>query len=55
MIAGPEGENDLHLQVLVTLARSLVDTDFVEGLKIAESSEKVFALFNQKRRLFNVQ
>lgn len=53
MIAAPEGENDLHLQVLATLARSLVDASFVEGLKAAESPEKILALFNQKEAELN--
>ena len=53
MIAAPEGENDLHLQVLATLARSLVDANFVKGLKTAESPAKVLELFKQKEAELN--
>lgn len=55
MIAAPAGENDLHLQVLATLARSLVDTNFVNGLKTATTPEEVLALFKQKETELNTE
>lgn len=48
MIAAPEGENDLHLKVLATLARSLADGKFVKDLKTANSPERILDLFSQK-------
>ncbi|OJG82780.1 PTS system, Fru family, IIC component [Enterococcus ratti] len=45
MIAAPEGANDTHLQALAALSRLLVDPDFVEKLKKANSPEAVQDLF----------
>lgn len=53
MIAVPEGENDLHLQVLAKLARSLVDAIFIADLKKAKSPERILELFNQKEAELN--
>lgn len=53
MIAVPEGENDLHLQVLAKLARSLVDAIFIANLKKAKSPERILELFNQKEAELN--
>ncbi len=53
MIAAPEGENDLHLQVLASLARSLVDATFIADLKKAESPERILELFKQKEAELN--
>lgn len=47
MIAVPEGANDTHLQTLAALSRMLIDSDFVQQLKQAESPNEVHALFNQ--------
>ena len=53
MIAVPEGENDLHLQVLAKLARSLVDATFIADLKKAKNPERILELFNQKEAELN--
>ncbi|WP_313628706.1 PTS fructose transporter subunit IIABC [Enterococcus italicus] len=45
MIAAPEGANDTHLQALAALSRQLIDPDFVEKLKQADSPEQVQSLF----------
>lgn len=55
MIAAPEGENELHLQVLATLARSLADSNFVEGLTTATNPEEVLTLFSQKEAELNTE
>ncbi|WP_087974727.1 PTS fructose transporter subunit IIABC [Oceanobacillus rekensis] len=47
MIAVPEGANDTHLQTLAALSRMLIDSDFVQQLKQAETPNAVHALFNQ--------
>lgn len=48
MIAAPEGGNDVHLQVLAALSRSLIDPELLTNLKQAETPEEVHALFDQK-------
>lgn len=48
MIAAPEGESDVHLQVLAGLSRSLVDADFIEQLKEAQTPDEVLELFGAK-------
>ncbi len=53
MIAAPEGENDVHLQVLASLSRSLVDGDFIQQLKEAETSTEVLQLFTAKEQELN--
>lgn len=45
MIAAPEGGNDLHLEVLASLSRKLIDPDVIQQLKAAESPEDVQAVF----------
>ncbi|MGW7333061.1 PTS fructose transporter subunit IIABC [Streptomyces sp. NPDC054840] len=46
MIAAPEGADDTHLQILATLARRLMDYQFVGTLRTAESPAAVAALVN---------
>ncbi len=53
MIAAPEGENDVHLQVLASLSRSLVDGDFIQQLKEAQTSTEVLQLFTAKEQELN--
>ena len=53
MIAAPEGENDVHLQVLAGLSRSLVDGDFIQQLKEVQTSTEVLQLFADKERELN--
>lgn len=50
MIAAPAGENDVHLQVLASLSRSLVDGDFIQQLKEVNTSTEVLELFKEKER-----
>lgn len=45
MIAAPEGGNDLHLQVLASLSRKLVNPDVLEQLSQAQTPEDVQAVF----------
>ncbi|WP_208560692.1 PTS fructose transporter subunit IIABC [Marinilactibacillus kalidii] len=45
MIAAPEGGNDLHLQVLASLSRKLVNPEVLEHLRQAETPEEVQAVF----------
>ncbi|KAF1300131.1 PTS fructose transporter subunit IIABC [Enterococcus sp. JM9B] len=47
MIAAPEGANDTHLQALAQLARLLVDPEFVDRLKKAETPDDVQKLFQE--------
>ncbi|WP_339229219.1 fructose-specific PTS transporter subunit EIIC [Oceanobacillus sp. FSL K6-2867] len=47
MIAVPEGANDTHLQTLASLSKLLIDPDFVQQLKQANSPDEVHQLFNQ--------
>ncbi|RIX27636.1 PTS fructose transporter subunit IIABC [Amnibacterium setariae] len=44
MIAAPAGGDELHLQLLAKLARSLVDEDFVAALRSATTPEEIVAL-----------
>ncbi len=55
MIAAPEGENDVHLKVLATLARSLVDKSFVQDLKEAQTSQKILQLFLEKENELDLE
>ncbi len=45
MIAAPEGANDTHLQALAALSRLLINHDFVEKLKGAQTPDQVQQLF----------
>lgn len=45
MIAAPEGANNVHLEVLASLSRLLINPDFIASLKKAETPEEVQALF----------
>jgi PTS system fructose-specific IIC component len=47
MIAAPEGGNDLHLQVLASLSRKLVDESVVSDLKQVRTPEEVQNLFKE--------
>lgn len=47
MIAAPEGGNDLHLQVLASLSRKLVDESVVSNLKQVRTPEEVQTLFKE--------
>lgn len=55
MIAAPEGANDTHLQALAALSRLLVDPDFVEKLKKANSPEAVQDLFQAAQAQKNAE
>lgn len=48
MIAAPEGGNDVHLEVLAGLSRSLVDNQFIQQLKEVNTSTEVLELFEAK-------
>lgn len=48
MIAAPAGQGDVHLQVLASLSRSLVDAQLIEKLKQVETSAEVLELFSEK-------
>lgn len=47
MIAAPEGGNDLHLQVLASLSRKLVDESVVSKLKQVRTPEEVQNIFKE--------
>lgn len=47
MIAAPEGGNNLHLEVLASLSRKLIDDEVIQSLKEATSTEEVQALFEE--------
>ncbi|MFD1720785.1 PTS fructose transporter subunit IIABC [Amnibacterium endophyticum] len=44
LIAAPEGGDDLHLQLLAKLARSLIDEEFVAALRSASTPDEVVRL-----------
>ena len=48
MIAAPEGENNLHLDVLARLSMMLMDPDFKEQLINAKSVDEFLALIDSK-------
>ncbi|WP_034550315.1 PTS fructose transporter subunit IIABC [Carnobacterium funditum] len=50
MIAAPEGANDTHLQALASLARLLVNPDFVASLRNARTPEEVHSLFESAEK-----
>ena len=45
MIAAPEGANNVHLEVLASLSRLLINPDFTASLKKAKTPEEVQGLF----------
>lgn len=45
MIAVPKNSNDIHLELLSSLARKLMDDKFKEELKKANSKEDIYRLF----------
>ena len=45
MIAAPEGANNVHLEVLASLSRLLINPDFTSSLKKAQTPEEVQGLF----------
>ncbi|NLD31343.1 MAG: PTS transporter subunit EIIA [Trichococcus flocculiformis] len=45
MIAAPEGANNVHLEVLASLSRLLINPDFTASLKNAQTPEEVQGLF----------
>lgn len=47
MIAAPEGENNLHLDVLARLSTMLIDTNFQNVLLNAKSSEEFLGLIDE--------
>lgn len=47
MIAAPEGGNNLHLEVLASLSRKLIDEEVIESLKQSSTPEQVQALFEE--------
>ncbi|WP_368644739.1 fructose-specific PTS transporter subunit EIIC [Alkalibacterium putridalgicola] len=49
MIAAPEGGNDLHLEVLASLSRRLVDADVVQALKTTQTPEDVQTIFDESQ------
>ncbi|SFF99270.1 PTS fructose transporter subunit IIABC [Sporolactobacillus nakayamae] len=49
MIAAPEGADNVHLQTLAALSRLLIDHEFVEQVKHAQTTGEVAQLFNEKQ------
>ncbi len=47
MIAAPEGGNNLHLEVLASLSRRLVNEDVVQALKTTRTPEDVQLIFDE--------
>jgi len=47
MIAASEGSDDAHLQLLAMLARSLMRSEFLEGLRSATTPQQIVDLVNQ--------
>ncbi|MFO8069897.1 MAG: fructose-specific PTS transporter subunit EIIC [Alkalibacterium sp.] len=50
MIAAPEGGDNVHLEVLASLARKLVDEEVVQALKTTQTPEDVQALFEESEK-----
>ncbi|MGP6139857.1 PTS fructose transporter subunit IIABC [Jeotgalibaca sp. A127] len=50
MIAAPDNANDVHLQVLASLSRLLLNPDLIAALKQATTAEEVEALFEAAER-----
>lgn len=55
MIAAPEGGNNVHLEVLASLSRKLVDEDVVSQLKQVTTPEEVQALFAENEEEVSVR
>ncbi|CAM3093279.1 PTS fructose transporter subunit IIABC [Sporolactobacillus spathodeae] len=49
MIAAPEGAADTHLQTLAALSRLLIDQEFVDQIKNAETAAEVVKLFDDRQ------
>lgn len=49
MIAAPEGAANVHLQTLAALSRLLIDQEFVDQVKKAETPAEVAKLFDEKQ------
>lgn len=49
MIAVPEGANNTHLETLAALSRQLIEKEFVDSLKNAQTPEEVHALFDEEQ------
>ncbi|WP_068677724.1 fructose-specific PTS transporter subunit EIIC [Oceanobacillus sp. Castelsardo] len=49
MIAVPEGANNTHLETLAALSRQLIEKEFVNSLKNAQTPEEVHALFDEEQ------
>lgn len=50
MIAAPDNANDVHLQVLASLSRLLLNPSLIDSLKKATTAEEVEALFEAAER-----
>lgn len=50
MIAAPDNANDVHLQVLASLSRLLLDSELIADLKQATTAEEVEVLFEAAER-----
>ncbi|WP_138495579.1 PTS fructose transporter subunit IIABC [Paenibacillus pinistramenti] len=50
MIAVPEGAGNFHLQTLASLSRLLIDSGFIDQLKMTSTPEEVVALFDAKQQ-----
>ncbi|WP_310551515.1 PTS fructose transporter subunit IIABC [Paenibacillus glufosinatiresistens] len=49
LIAAPEGAGTMHLRTLAALSRLLIEPEFMEALKKAETPDEVVALFDAKQ------
>ncbi|OJF97022.1 fructose-specific PTS transporter subunit EIIC [Alkalibacterium sp. 20] len=50
MIAAPEGGDNVHLEVLASLARKLVDDEVVQALKTTQTPEDVQTIFEESAK-----
>ena len=50
LIAAPDTEDNVHLDVLARLSTLLMDPDFIDGIMNAESTEALFALIEKEKR-----
>lgn len=55
MIAAPEGGNNVHLEVLASLSRKLIDDEVVSKLKSVQTPEEVQALFEENEEEVSVR
>lgn len=53
MIAVPEGANDTHLQTIAALSRLLIEKEFIDKLKQANTTSEVIQLFDQAENAKN--